>query len=120
MCIPQLAKTLNSDSYCFTENMSDSTHYANKNFETNIIRNFSRKLSIHYLKNFPSILDPQWRDFIYTYPHKLLLLNSNFQFGNTSSNSFLNLPNEKQELLKQTINEFGLLILKTDHFNRPC
>ena len=65
---------------------------------------------MHYLKNYPSILDPQWRNFIYTYPHKLLLLNSTFQFCNTGSNSFLSLSNEKQELLRTIINEFGTLI----------
>ena len=110
--ISLFAETLNLDRNYFMTNISDSTHYANKNFETNIIRNFSRKYSMHYLKNYPSILDPQWRNFIYTYPHKLLLLNSAFQFCNTSSNFLLSLSNEKQDLLKKIINEFGLLISK--------
>ena len=64
LTIPQLAKTLNTDSYCFTANLSDSAYYASKNFDTNTIRNFSRKFSLHYLNNLPSIFDPQWREFI--------------------------------------------------------
>ena len=93
-------------------NISDSLYIANKNFETNIVRNFARKFSIHYLKNFPSVLNPQWRNFIYTYPHKILLLNSNFKFSNTISPSFLSLQIENQEILKQIINDFGLYISK--------
>ena len=65
---------------------------------------------MHYLTFFPSILDPQWRDLIYSYPHTLLLLNSSFQFFHTGSPLCLDLPNEKQDILTQLVNEFGNLI----------
>ena len=110
LSISLFSEALNSDKNFFMVNISDSTHYASKNFQTNMVRNFSRKYPMHYLKNYPTILDPQWRDFIYTYPHKLVLLNSAFQFCNTNSNPFINLSHDKQELLRKIINEFGTLI----------
>ena len=66
--IPQMAKTLNTDSYCFIVNLSDSVHYASKRFDTNTIRNLSRTFLPHYLNNLPSIFDPQWRELIYRLP----------------------------------------------------
>ena len=61
------------------------THIPSKAVANRIINYFKTNYSIKYLKGRPSNLDPAWRPIIYSYSHKVHLLNSNHKILSLTS-----------------------------------